>query len=225
VIPARKTGPRAWLVARYVRRKVRHAFRGVWLLGTLPAADRGLLVYVNHTSFWDGFVAAELCAAAGWDGYCFMEEENLLRYRFLARLGAFSIRRGDPVSAVESLRYARRLLDRHGTAVVIFPEGELRPYRGALHPLERGVEVLARRAGCPCLPVAVRYRFFEHELPDVLVAVGETHGAVALAEFAARLEATLRELADSRPLGDFTPLLRGRRSAMERWDAARGAGR
>jgi 1-acyl-sn-glycerol-3-phosphate acyltransferase len=224
VIPARKTGPWAWMVARYVRRKVRRAFRGMWLRGALPDADRGLLLYVNHTSFWDGFVAAELCAAAGWDGYCFMEEENLLRYPFLARLGAFSIRRGDPVSALESLRYARQLLERSGTAVVIFPEGALRPYRGALHPLERGIEVLARRARCPCVPVAIRYRFFEHELPDVLVAVGEAHGPVALAEFAARLGATQRELADARPLDDFRLLVRGRRSVVERWDAVRGAG-
>jgi 1-acyl-sn-glycerol-3-phosphate acyltransferase len=185
-----------------------------WHGGSTPA----------HTSFWDGFVASQLCHAAGWEGYCLMEEQNLLRYRFLARLGAFSIRRGDPVSALESLRYACRLLARPGTAVVIFPEGELRPYRGEPQPLERGVEVLARRAGCTCLPVAFRYRFFEHELPDVLVGVGEPHGPVALVEFAARLGAVLRELADTRPLAEFTPLLRGRRSVVERWDAVRGMG-
>jgi 1-acyl-sn-glycerol-3-phosphate acyltransferase len=181
-------------------------------------------LYANHTSFWDGFVAAELCRAAGWDGYCLMEEHNLRRYRFLARLGAFSIRRGDPVSAVESLGYACRLLERPGTAVVIFPEGALRPARGAPHPLEPGVEVLARRAGCTCLPVAFGYRFFEHELPDALVAVGEPHAPVALAEFAARLGAVLREVADTRTLDGLTPLVAGRRSVVERWDAVRGMG-
>lgn len=224
MIPAHKRGVFARMVERYVLRKMRRAFRGVWLRGVLPPRDARLLVYANHTSFWDGFVAAQVCHAGGWAGHCLMEEQNLARYRFLSRLGAFSIRRGDPASAVESLRYACRLLERPGTAVVIFPEGELRPDRGEPYPLERGVEVLARRAACACLPVAFRYRFFEHDLPDVLVAVGEAHGPVALAEFAARLGATVRQLSDTRTLAEFTPLLRGRRSVTERWDAVRGFG-
>ncbi len=222
MITADKQGVFARVVERYVRHKLRRAFRGVWMRGALPARDARLLVYANHTSFWDGFVAAELCHAGGWDGFCVMDERNLARYRFLRRLGAFSIRRGDPVSAVESLRYARRLLERPGTAVVVFPEGELRPDRGEPYPLERGVEVLARRAACACLPVAVRYRFFEHELPDVLVAVGEVHAPAPLAEFAARLGATVRQLADAHSPAGFRLLLRGRRSVTERWDAARG---
>jgi 1-acyl-sn-glycerol-3-phosphate acyltransferase len=222
VIEADKSGVAAAAVARYVRWKVRHAFRGLWLRGTLPPPDSRVLLYANHSSFWDGFVAAELCDAAGWDGYCLMEERNLRRYRFLARLGAFSVRRGDPVSALESLRYASRLLERPRTAVAIFPEGELRPYRGTPHPLERGVEVLARRARPVCLPVALRYRFFEHELPDVLLAVGEPHAPAPLAEFASRLRAALDDLPDTRTLADCTPLVRGRRSVMERWDAVRG---
>jgi 1-acyl-sn-glycerol-3-phosphate acyltransferase len=222
VIAARKTGLAARVVAAYVRRKVRQSFRGVWLRGALPPPASRILLYANHTSFWDGFVAAELCDTAGWDGYCLMEERNLRRYRFLTRLGAFSIRRGDPVSALESLRYACRLLERPATAVAIFPEGELRPYRGAPHPLERGVEVLARRAGCTCLPVAIRYRFFEHELPDVLVSVGEPHPPTDLAGFADRLAAALADLPDTRTLDECAPLVRGRRSVMERWDAVRG---
>lgn len=225
MIEADKSGVAAAAVARYVRWKVRHAFRGLWVRGTVPPPDSRVLLYANHTSFWDGFVAAQLCEAAGWDGYCLMEEENLSRYRFLARLGAFSIRRGDALSALESLRYACRLLERPGRAVLIFPEGELRPYRGAVHPLERGVEVLARRAECACLPVAIRYRFFEHELPDVLVSVGEAHPPTSLDGFADRLAAALADLPDTRSLADCAPLVRGRRSVMERWDAVRGRGR
>jgi 1-acyl-sn-glycerol-3-phosphate acyltransferase len=222
VIRAHKTGPFARAIDGYVRWKVRRTFRGIWLRGVLPPPDARLLVYANHTSFWDGFVAAELCQAAGWDGYCLMDEANLRRYRFLSRLGAFSVRRGDAVSALESLRYAAQLLARPGTAVVIFPEGELRPYGGEPASLARGVEVLARRACCTCLPVAFRYRFFEHELPDVLIAVGTPHGPAAVAEFATRLRSTPGELGDGRGLDEFSPLVRGRRSVVERWDAVRG---
>ncbi|MCW5892836.1 MAG: lysophospholipid acyltransferase family protein [bacterium] len=222
MIRAAKDGPLAALVAAYVGCKVRRAFRGVWLRGALPPADARLVVYANHTSFWDGFACHLLCRAGGWDAYCMMEEANLARYRFLRRLGAFSVRRGDAQAAIETLRYAVGLLRRPGRAVVVFPEGVLRPWTGALQPLERGVEVLARRAGARCLPVAIRYRFFEHELPDLLLAVGEAHDPAPLAELATRLAAAVAEVGDTATLADFTPLLRGRRSVVERWDAARG---
>lgn len=224
MIRADKRGPLAALVAAYVERKVRRAFRGVWLRGTLPAADARLVVYANHASFWDGFACHVLCKAGGWDAYCMMEEQNLARYRFLRRLGAFSVRRGDAHGAIETLRYATGLLRRPGRAVVVFPEGVLRPWSGGLQALERGVEVLARRAGARCLPVAIRYRFFEHELPDLLLAVGEAHEPAPLAEYERRLAAVLGEVGDARTLADFRPLVRGRRSVMERWDAARGLG-
>jgi 1-acyl-sn-glycerol-3-phosphate acyltransferase len=225
VIVADKRGPFASLVAAYVHRKVRRSFRGVWVHGTLPPPASSLVVYANHTNFWDGFIAAELCWAGGWDGYCMMEERQLARYRFLARLGAFSIRRGDAQSALETLRYARGLLARPSTAVVVFPEGVLRPSGSGPHPLERGVEVLSRQAGVRCLPVGIRYRFFEHELPDVVIGVGEPHGAASLDVFTERLAAAVADVDERRPLDDFRPLLRGRRSVMERWDAVRAAGR
>lgn len=222
MIRAAKDGPMAALVAAYVGRKVRRAFRGVWVRGTLPPRDARLVVYANHTNFWDGFACHVLCRAGGWDAYCMMEEHNLARYRFLRRLGAFSVRRGDAHAAVETLRYATGLLRSPGRAVVVFPEGVLRPWTGALQPLERGVEVLARRASARCLPVAIRYRFYEHELPDLLLAVGEAHDPAPLSEFASRLTAVLGALDEGRPLADFRPLVRGRRSVVERWDAARG---
>lgn len=224
MIRADKTGPAAWLVERYVAWKTRRAFRGLWLRGELPPRDASLVLYANHTNFWDGFVGAALCHAAGWDGYCMMEERQLARYRFLRRLGAFSVRRGDAHAALETLRYARGLLARPATAVIVFPEGVLRPFSGLVHPLERGIEVLARSARVRCLPVGIRYRFFEHELPDVVLAVGAPHEATTLDDLAQRLEAVLAELSDARPLTDFRPLVRGARSVMERWDAVRSLG-
>jgi 1-acyl-sn-glycerol-3-phosphate acyltransferase len=223
MIVADKRGPWARVVRAYVDRKVRRAFRAVWVRGALPPPDARLLLYANHTSFWDGFALHALCRAAGWDGYCLMEERNLARYRFLRRLGAFSIRRGDPQSALESLRHAAGLLQRPGTAVIVFPEGELQPWDGTLRPLEGGLAVLARRSKATCLPVAIRYRFFEHELPDLLLAVGGPHDAAPLDDFAARLAAQMDLVRDDQPLAAFRRLVPGRRSVMERWDAVRGS--
>lgn len=225
MLRARKAGPLGWALGAYVTRKFRGAFRGLWARGPLPGgAPRPRLVYLNHANWWDGFVCHQLARAAGWDAYCLMEEAQLTRYPFLRRLGAFSIRPGEPHSSLESLRYARALLARPRTALFVFPEGVLRA--GARPPLalRRGVEVLARAArDVECVPVAVRYRFHEHERPDVLLELGPAHGAAPLAHFAHALDACLTRLDAAEGLEGFRPLVRGGAGVAERWDRVRGA--
>ncbi len=225
MIRADKGGLPGWVLDRYVGWKFRSTFRGLWARGALPSGPGARLVYVNHTNWWDGFVLHQLSQAAGWDAYCLMEERNLQRYRFLARLGAFSIRPGEAASSLESLRYARELLQRPSAAVFLFPEGELRPF--GLFPLrlERGVELLARVTRAECLPVAVRYSFFEHERPDVLLEVGTPHPPGPLSLFQERLEALTRRVAGATSLEGFGQMVAGARGVAERWDAVRGMGR
>ena len=225
MIRADKRGLRGWLWARYVDAKVRGAFRGVWARGALPQVEGGLLVYCNHVGFWDGFLAHAMSRASGWDGYCAMEEQNLDRYRFLRHLGAFSVRRKDPTSALETLRYARGLLRTPGAAVFLFPEGELRPAATDLAPLERGVEVLARASAATCLPVALRYCFLEGERPDVLLEVGQPHRPEAIEGFQQRLSTLVERVGAARGLEGFEPLVRGGAGMAQRWDGVRGLGR
>lgn len=221
MIEAVKGGPLGWALDRYVGWKIRSAFRGLWVRGELPGHSRSFLVYMNHPSWWDGFVLHQLGQVAGWDAHCIMEEENLERYRFLSRIGAFSIRKGEGASALESLRYARKLLERPGVAVGIFPEGELKPFGSPL-VLERGVEVLARVARAECLPVAMRYVFLENERPDILVEVGQPHPPAPLERFQRELRGAVERLAAVTSLEGFTRRVRGSLGVAERWDAVRG---
>ncbi len=223
MIRAAKGGPLEWLLDRYVGWKFRSAFRGLWVRGALPGGESARLIYMNHSSWWDGFVLHQLGKAAHWDAYCLMEEKNLRRYRFLARIGAFSIRPGDAASSLESLRYARELARKPRAAVGLFPEGELRPFGVLPLRLQRGVELLARAAKVECVPVALRYAFFEHELPDVLVEVGAPHAPGPLAVFQDNLEAVVRRVAAATSLEGFTRRVHGGSGVAERWDAVRGA--
>lgn len=211
-----------WGLGQYVEWKLRRAFRGIWLEGALPEGDEGLLCYANHASFWDGFLAHLLTQRAGRDGYAVMEEQNLSRYRFLTRLGAFSLRRNDSHSALQTFRHARAVLKRPAAAVFIFPQGKLEPNATPPLKFERGTEVLARMTKARCVPVALRYAFFEHEHPDVLIRVGEPHGAEELASMEARLSALVGSLQAITSVSALTPLVRGRRGVAEQWDAARG---
>ena len=225
MIRAEKGGPLGWALDAYIGRKFRSMFRGLWVRGTLPTGDEGRLVYLNHCNWWDGFMLHQLSRAADWDAYCLMEEENLRRYRFLARIGAFSIRRKDAISSVASLRYAKELLRKPRAALYVFPEGEHRPFGVFPLQLERGVELLARVSKVECVPIGVRYAFFEHERPDVLLEVGTPHPPGPLALFQDGLEAVVKRVAAATSLQGFTRKVAGARGVAERWDAARGLAR
>lgn len=220
MIRANKQGLFTRVIEWYVRRKVRSAFRGVWLRGPLPSAEGGLLGYMNHSSFWDGFIAHQLGQHARWDAFAMMREDTLAQYPFHARIGAFSVAR-DSKSPLETIRYTRQLLARPNGTVVIFPEGELRPGQGPLGPLMRGVEVIARAAKVRCLPIAVRYAFLEDELPDVLIDLGQTHAAAPLEHFSTTLSTLYQQLLEVRSTEGFTPIITGRRGARARWDEVR----
>ncbi|QSQ20367.1 lysophospholipid acyltransferase family protein [Pyxidicoccus parkwayensis] len=222
MIREQKGGPFGWVLDQYITRKFRSAFRGLWVRGTLPTGDAGRLVYLNHCNWWDGFMLHQLSRAADWDAYCLMEEENLQRYRFLARIGAFSIRRKDAVSSVESLRYAKELLRRPRAALYVFPEGEHRPFGVFPLKLERGVELLAKVSKVECVPIGVRYAFFEHERPDVLLEVGTPHPPGPMSLFQDGLEAVVQRVAAATSLDGFTRKVAGARGVAERWDSARG---
>lgn len=222
MIRAHKGGLATFAVEAYLKRKMRGAFRGLWLRGELPPKAGGLLAYANHTSWWDGFVVHALSKACGWDAYCLMEEKNLERYRFLTRIGAFGVHPGHVGSSLASLRYAKGLLKTQAATVFLFPEGEIRPFGQLPLRLAGGIEVLARAADAACLSVGIRYAFFEHEKPDVLLEVGRTHPPVPLQEFGAHLAERVASLQAVQHLDGFRPLLSGRPGVAERWDSVRG---
>jgi 1-acyl-sn-glycerol-3-phosphate acyltransferase len=217
-----KGGLFARVIDWYIGRKVRSAFRGVWVRGELPSSKSGLIAYLNHSSFWDGFIAHQLGKAAGWDSYAVMEEQNLAKYPFHTRIGAFSIRRGDPRSAVETLKYAKTVLSRPNACVIIFPQGEIRAGQGPLGDLSRGVEVLARSSKKPAVPIAVRYAFLEHEHPDVLIEVGTPHAPGELSRYESSLGEVYERVLSARSTEGFTRVVRGRTGVQDRWDSVRG---
>jgi 1-acyl-sn-glycerol-3-phosphate acyltransferase len=199
--------------SKYVKWKLGRAFRGVWVEGQLPPGSEPLVLYANHTNFWDGFIAHLVVEHAGRDGYAVMEEINLRRFRMLTRLGAFSVERGSARSSLQTLRHAATVLRRPAATVLIFPQGAIGPFNHALR-FERGVEVLARKSQVRCVPMAVRYAMFEHEYPDVVVRVGPPHAAETAEAMARRLTALRDDVAAlAAPAG--VAVIRGRRSLAE----------
>jgi hypothetical protein len=215
-------------------------FDRVWLKvdGPPPRAEEGPLIgYLNHPSWWDGYMAFVLNRAVlrdRFEGYLMMDERELRRYRFFAWAGAFSVDRHDPRAAMRSVAYIGRLLaERRERSLWIFPQGEITPNDRRPLALFPGVAHIARRAGGATLwPVALRYEFRGEQRPEAFIRAGPAHRAAPDADpraltaaIAARLAAAcdaLRDDISAASLDGYRALLRGRPGVNRVFDAARG---
>lgn len=110
----------------FVNSKVRSRFSSVEVLGMEGLQlDKAILLIGNHSTWWDGFW--------GWylnrhyfrkQYYVMMLEDQLKKFWFFAKCGAFSIQPGSRTVAT-SLKYARTLLSDKRTFMQFYPQGRL----------------------------------------------------------------------------------------------------
>ena len=190
-----------------IRRAVRSRLHGVWLRGQIPAG--GAVLGVNHHSWWDGYVIGEVCWSVGTRPYVLMDDANLDRLPFFRNLG---------VLGAHELRKATRLA-RAGDLVWVFPEGALCPPSG-LCDLKPGAAWLARAAGVPLVPVALRVVLRGQEFPEAFVRFGRptTNLARDLNAELAALDEDVRAHDPEKPLPGYLRFTSGRASDGERLD-------
>lgn len=231
MIEARHQGWAERLFRGYVLGLVRRSFRAVRLLGELPdlPADEPLLITPNHSSWWDGFFVYLLDRALLHRRlHLMMLEEQLARYRFFSRVGAFGIRPGLPREAMQALAYSARLLSDPANSVCIFPQGELRPWGVRPLGLQRGLERVLRLHGgrVRLLPLAIRCELLADQRPEVFFLLDRSfaHDAASFPGvpwLEGEMEAQLERLQQGLLRGERgRTLIEGRRPVSERWDGA-----
>jgi 1-acyl-sn-glycerol-3-phosphate acyltransferase len=160
-----------------VERLTERSFNALRLIGEparLPAALPAVLIG-NHSTWWDGFFVYLLNKRFFHKTlYVMMLEEQLARYHFFRRLGAFGIRQGHSRSVVEALSYSAVLLKDAGSLLCMFPQGELTPYRKRPVLYRRGLEKIVRMHANPVtlLPLAMRCEHLGERLPEAFFLMG-----------------------------------------------------
>lgn len=134
-----------------------------------------LIIYANHSSWWDGLVAFQISRSAKLDSYVMMEEKHLKRFFLFRRLGAFSVVREKPREALKSVEYSADLLKKNsGRTLWIFPQGEILPNDSRPIIFYNGLSgIVAKTGQCSVLPLAVRYEFTNEYKPEIFVKIGE----------------------------------------------------
>jgi hypothetical protein len=151
------------------------------LLGHAPETnpDLPLLLLPNHSTWWDGFFVYLLNKKLfRRKTYLMMLEDQLSRYRFFARLGAYSINPQSSGSIKESIKYSIETL-KHKTMpkplLCIFPQGELLPWGKRPLGYKSGVETIMSGYGGKAnfLPLAIKTEFLNKQLPEAFFHFGE----------------------------------------------------
>lgn len=180
-IPARRSWWAAWVFRYYLRQIMKKSFSEIRYFGEIPRlpADMPILLAPNHSTWWDGFFIF-IINYTFWKRpiYIMMLEEQLRRYWFFAKLGAFSIDQTKRSAIQASLQYVVSLFSSQShpaPVVVIFPQGKLLP--NDIRPLgvRGGVERILKQTPrqVALVPIAFRCEFLQERLPTIFFQFGE----------------------------------------------------
>lgn len=153
-----------------------HSFRASGLNHLLEKDPNiPLIIYANHSAWWDGLAAFEISRAAHLDAFVMMEEKQLKNLFLFRLLGAFSVIRENPRDALKSVNYAAGLLEEnHNRALWVFPQGEILPNDARPVMFYNGISKIAGKLEkCYLIPLAMRYEFRGEFKPEIYIKIGE----------------------------------------------------
>jgi chlorobactene lauroyltransferase len=179
LIESRKNRLFEAIFSLYLKRLLKKHFHKIHLSGTenFSGIDAAIptIAYVNHSNWWDGFIAFYL-AKEIWnvDSYLMMDIEQMEKYKFFRRLGVFSVDRNSPQSAMESIDYAAQLLKNSNWLLWIFPQGVLLPNDTRPLRFYTGVSAIVEKLGCVNLiPFAMKYEYMMEQRAEIFLQLGK----------------------------------------------------
>jgi 1-acyl-sn-glycerol-3-phosphate acyltransferase len=138
--------------------------------------EERLIIYGNHSSWWDPMVMMLLGAKLmrQRQHYAPIDAESLKTYRILKYLGLFGVEMKTARGATRFLRTGHAILERSGVLWVT-PQGRFADVRERPLAFKPGLAALAARArsGCIVLPLAAEYVFWNERQPEALLRFGD----------------------------------------------------
>ena len=177
----RQVPPISPLVLRFFQRVVQRYFRrhfravGVQHAERLRAHHGPLIVFGNHTSWWDPMLLVLMARLVLPERrhYAPIDARALEQYPILRKLGIFPVEMGSARGAAQFLRTSEAILRDNGV-LWLTPQGRFADPREFPLAFKPGLAALALRLPeVPLLPMAIEYTFWDERLPEALVHFGE----------------------------------------------------
>jgi 1-acyl-sn-glycerol-3-phosphate acyltransferase len=138
--------------------------------------DLFLIITPNHISWWDGFFIDYLARRfIHRKGYIMMLQEQLSRYWFFKKIGAFSIDPSSTKGIAETVNYTQGIVNNPQNFLVFYPQGDIEPYEKRPLILKRGLKLFLKRISeVQVLQLGFKIEYYNKKKPAVLVRFGET---------------------------------------------------
>jgi len=178
MLEANKSGWFNELFAVYNRNLLKRRFNSLQILNSsiFETLDRNvpLIVYANHSGWFDGIVAYQISRHFKLDFYVMMEEKQLRDLPLFLKLGAFSVVREKPREAIASINYSVKILKENSDRVLwIFPQGEILPNDTRPLNFYNGIsKIIEKLEKSNTLAIAMRYEFLGNFKPEIFVSLG-----------------------------------------------------
>lgn len=162
----------------YVPRILKSNFQHFYLTNEFPQIpnDEGLIITPNHFSWWDGFfIDYTLSHFSSRKIYMLMLEEQLKRYWFFQKVGAFSINPQNPKSIKTTFDYIIEVVGDPKNVLLFYPQGEIEDYVKRPLKVKEGLKTILNmtQTKVNILPVAFKIKYGNTKKPDLLVRFGD----------------------------------------------------
>jgi len=162
----------------YLRHIIKQNFANFYAVSDIPIIDKGKSVIVtpNHFSWWDGFFS-------DFSGqyfikrkfYLMMLEEQLRKYWFFQKIGAFGIEPGNVQSLKEVSKYIKQILSDHSKYLVFYPQGEIQPYELRPLSIKKGIQFFLKgiESSTLVIPLGFKIHYLNEKYPSVYFRYGD----------------------------------------------------
>ena len=161
----------------YIKRLLKKNFNNFYLTSEAPKIEKNksILITPNHISWWDGFfIDFAVRNIFHKNIFLMMLEEQLKRFWFFSKLGAYSINPGNVKSVLETVNYTSLLLEKPGNFLVVYPQGEIEAYEKKPLTLKKGLNLIIKKSKKDfiILPTAFKIQYYNEKNPSVLFSFG-----------------------------------------------------
>lgn len=173
-IPANESKPVIWFFKWYTFWLCKRRFSAVWTKNEIDIPkNASVLFLVNHHTWWDGLIPLLLNEFVFHKrARAIMEDAQMKKHTFFAKIGAMSINRSNARSAVYTLNQASEWLKQPNTCLFLYPEGKITNPSNPIN-IEGGVlRIIKQAPDCVVIPISVYISHQRGDKPELFVRTG-----------------------------------------------------
>jgi 1-acyl-sn-glycerol-3-phosphate acyltransferase len=161
----------------FINRLMKKNFSHFYLVNEFPQGSDldGLILTPNHISWWDGFfIGIVLKKYSNRKPFIMMLEEQLNKFWFFKKVGAFSINPNSAKGILESAGYIAQIVSDTKNCAILFPQGEIEPFEKRPLTIKKGLKILTSKVEKEfyVLPVGFKIQYYNEKYPAVIVRFG-----------------------------------------------------